>query len=156
MPAQPAPPGTKFCQGCADKGRDPHRSLNEFADKGPGKKQARCRECHNEQVRDHYRTKTDYYKGKTQRRRQENSDWFKEFKGKLRCNRCPEDHPACLQFHHTDPSLKEIGLAVAVNRGWSIQRILEEASKCEVLCANCHAKEHYRLKYPRKESNLQS
>ena len=30
----------------------------------------------------------------------------------------------------------------AVRLAWSKKRILAEAAKCEVLCANCHAKHH--------------
>ena len=75
-------------------------------------------------------------------RRQALSDWFAEMKATLCCTRCGETHPACLQFHHNDPNAKEIMLAVAIRRAWSKRRILEEAQKCEVLCANCHAKYH--------------
>lgn len=35
-------------------------------------------------------------------------------------------------------------VANAVRRGWSRARILGELTKCEVLCANCHAKHHAR------------
>lgn len=68
--------------------------------------------------------------------------WFENLKGELACERCGEHHPAVLQFHHADPSAKEIMISAAVSRGWSRERILDEAKKCEVLCANCHAKHH--------------
>jgi transposase len=47
-------------------------------------------------------------------------------------------HPAALQFHHVDPGSKSFGLGVrGITR--SIERLREEASKCVLLCANCHA-----------------
>lgn len=47
-------------------------------------------------------------------------------------------HPAALQFHHVDPTTKSFGLGVrGITR--SIARLREEASKCVLLCANCHA-----------------
>lgn len=75
-------------------------------------------------------------------RRHELADWYAELKGTLVCTRCAESHPGCLQFHHPDPNEKEISVSEAVKRGWSRKRILAELAKCEVLCANCHAKHH--------------
>lgn len=63
------------------------------------------------------------------------------YKDNLKCARCPEDHWACLEFHHEKD--KEITLAKAVNACWSIDRILKEMEKCIVLCANCHRKLHH-------------
>jgi hypothetical protein len=75
-------------------------------------------------------------------RRHQIADWLAELKAKLICARCSEDHPGCLQFHHADPAKKEMTVAEAVRRAWSRERILSELAKCEVLCANCHAKHH--------------
>lgn len=146
MPAKPSPPGTKFCQGCANKGLDPHRPLDEFADKGHGRKQARCRVCHNEQMRGHYRKDHSTYKAKAIAKKRIEIAWYKEFKSTLICSRCPENDPCCLQFHHTDPSTKEVTLVMAIRKGWSRKKFLAEVAKCEVLCANCHFKEHHRLR----------
>lgn len=45
---------------------------------------------------------------------------------------------AALHFHHLDPSAKSFGLALSgVTR--SLDAARAEASKCVVLCANCHA-----------------
>jgi hypothetical protein len=47
-------------------------------------------------------------------------------------------HSAALQFHHLDPATKSFGLGVrGITR--SIARLREEAAKCVLLCANCHA-----------------
>jgi len=61
------------------------------------------------------------------------------------CRRCGEDHPACIQFHHADPDAKEISVSNAIKAGWSLVRVELEIKKCEVLCANCHAKHHGRI-----------
>jgi hypothetical protein len=47
---------------------------------------------------------------------------------------------AALQFHHRNPSEKEIKLADAYRRKWDV--IVAELEKCELLCANCHAERH--------------
>jgi transposase len=57
-----------------------------------------------------------------------------------RCALCGYDEfPGALQFHHLEPSKKTFGLAM---RGLtrSIEDLRKEASKCLLLCANCHAK----------------
>lgn len=68
--------------------------------------------------------------------------WLREYKTELHCNRCPENHPSCLDFHHKDPKEKELLLSKVVAAGWGKAKILAEMEKCEVLCANCHRKEH--------------
>lgn len=83
-------------------------------------------------------------KQRTKERTKELKKWFKEYKRKFECKRCGEDHPACLDFHHTGE--KESGVNELVSRkNTSKKRIEEEVSKCEVLCANCHRKEHAQL-----------
>src|SRR5437763_16015972 len=69
--------------------------------------------------------------------------WLNEYKATLCCSRCAENHPACLDFHHLDPHTKVDGITELIKRIVSKQRILDEIAKCEVICANCHRKEHY-------------
>ena len=84
---------------------------------------------------------------KIEQRKKEIQAWFCEFKTTLCCNRCDENHPACLEFHHIDPNSKEFNVYEAVwFRGHSKEKILAEIDKCEVLCANCHKKHHFNLK----------
>ena len=83
-------------------------------------------------------------KANRDRQKRQLGAWYIELKSSLVCLHCGESHPACLQFHHADPTEKEISVCDAVRRGWSRARILVELKKCEVLCANCHAKHHAR------------
>ena len=50
---------------------------------------------------------------------------------------------AALQFHHIDPSTKKHQLSMRQTGQMSWDDILEEAKKCQLLCANCHAELHY-------------
>lgn len=78
-------------------------------------------------------------------RRTERGQWLADMKARLKCAHCPESNPVCLQFHHRNSADKEISVSKAVNSCWSIARLLKEIEKCDVLCANCHFKEHARL-----------
>lgn len=72
--------------------------------------------------------------------------WLKEYKSALSCEKCGERHWACLEFHHRDPSEKDVEIArMAFDKGWGIGRMMAEINKCAVLCANCHRKEHHPL-----------
>lgn len=71
---------------------------------------------------------------------------FQDFKSTLRGTQCGESHPACLEFHHRRGEEKGANVADLVNSGWPMKRILEEIKKCDVLCANCHRKEHWEEK----------
>lgn len=69
--------------------------------------------------------------------------WYRNLKSTLVCNRCGFAHPAALEFHHINPDEKSFEVARLVGMGASERRILEEIAKCEVLCSNCHAIEHW-------------
>lgn len=59
------------------------------------------------------------------------------------CARCGENDPACLHYHHTDPKTKAGTVShLVIAKGGGPEAAAAEAAKCEVLCANCHAKEH--------------
>jgi hypothetical protein len=77
--------------------------------------------------------------------------WFYEYKNRLSCSNCGEASPATLEFHHKSRNKKENEIGLMVNDGFSILKITEEIKKCEVLCANCHRKLHYK-----ESTNLKS
>ena len=96
--------------------------------------------------REWYRRNKKHAVAKSVKRRKELQKWLKEYKATLSCMNCGEDHPACIVFHHRDPSKKDATIAhIVYQKGWGRKRIMEEINKCDVLCANCHRKEHARL-----------
>jgi len=66
-----------------------------------------------------------------------------------RCRRCGYDRCiAALQFHHLDPGTKSFTLSSqGITR--SLDRAREEARKCILLCANCHAEVEAGFETPR-------
>lgn len=82
----------------------------------------------------------DEYLARVRETRREKKDWLDS--QKVKCERCPETHIACLEFHHRNPAEKDFLLSVAVAK-YSLDRIKAEAAKCDVLCSNCHRKHHY-------------
>ena len=72
-----------------------------------------------------------------------NKAFIEAYKRQHPCVKCGEADPIVLDFHHTDAGTKEFRIAAVI---WShtIAAIEAEIVKCEVLCANCHRREHYR------------
>lgn len=123
------------------------KSLDEFSwrNKAKGQKSKECKECHAKIRAKYYERNKSSEISYVSQRRKELSKWLKEYKSNLKCNRCGEDHPATLEFHHINPAEKEVAISQVIRvKGWSIDRIMEEVNKCEVLCCNCHRKEHWR------------
>ncbi len=90
------------------------------------------------------KNKEDHKKNAAKNRRKQilrNREFLDRYKEKHACQ-CGEIDPCCLEFHHRDPSEKEDNLRNMANRALSLSRIQKEIDKCDLLCRNCHAKEH--------------
>lgn len=61
-----------------------------------------------------------------------------------KCARCGynKNHSA-LNFHHIDPQTKKFQIDVRKCNNTKMSVLIEEANKCELLCANCHMEEHH-------------
>ncbi len=92
-----------------------------------------------------YLRNKDRVKARDRARLDRNQEFIKKYKSRddVTCVRCDEGRWQCLDFHHPDPSSKDMSIADLVKRRYRIERILEEINKCEVLCANCHRVEHH-------------
>ena len=88
-----------------------------------------------------------YQKNKARRRAQIDANrerikaLYREYKATLSCTICGENSSCCLDFHHVDEN-KEDNISSLVHRAFNWEKILEEISKCVVLCKNCHTKVH--------------
>jgi hypothetical protein len=54
------------------------------------------------------------------------------------CMDCGEADVVVLEFDHRDPSTKMYNIGTMLDRCFKSEKILEEISKCDVVCANCH------------------
>lgn len=105
--------------------------------------QSDCISCQKEYRKEHYKKNKQKYLAKSKATVVRNVAWLREYKKTLKCEICCESHPACLQFHHIEPSLKDNNVSWLTRLGCSIKRLMEEIAKCRVLCANCHFKLHW-------------
>lgn len=81
------------------------------------------------------------------RRRDRINDEYRAYKLTRSCEHCPESHPACIEFHHPDPNEKDVNPSDLFRvKGWGWEKIKAELDKLTALCANCHRKEHARLR----------
>lgn len=76
-------------------------------------------------------------------KRREVAKWFADFKSDKACVTCGESHPACLDFHHKEGNDKDMDVGYMVRQKLSMERIMSEIAKCDIVCANCHRKLHY-------------
>lgn len=58
-----------------------------------------------------------------------------------KCQSCEwQGNQAALQFHHTNPKIKDFVIGNVANKSWD--SIKGELKKCVLLCANCHIVKH--------------
>lgn len=91
-----------------------------------GRNAYRCKQCRKEHV--------------AEQRRRNKQRLIEEFGGK--CSICGYDkYQGALHFHHLNPSQKSFGLGLrGITKGYD--KLREEAQKCILVCANCHAEIH--------------
>ena len=112
----------KKCNNC---GRE--LPLSEFYLNGKGRRSI-CKTCSKEKIN------KKYY---------ERKEIIDDYKSQLGCAKCGDTRPYCLDFHHRDPTQKNTKINRLSSSNKSIDKIMEEIKKCEVLCANCHREFHY-------------
>ena len=93
----------------------------------------------------HYLKHKNDYKSRAAKRAIKIKLWLIEYKKTLKCEECGEDDHICLDFHHTNPDEKDMNVSALVYGSMNKQKIMNEISKCSVLCSNCHRKEHRKI-----------
>ena len=97
---------------------------------------------HKEQSRKYYeKNKAKVIEATTEYAKRGKEKWDL-YKSSLKCARCSENHIACMDFHHMDPSEKEYEVSALISSKM-FTKAYKEIKKCIVLCANCHRIHHH-------------
>lgn len=116
-----------------------------------------CRKCNEDYPVEYFRKHRTGKNGEVYLRRQcklcqnkKRSIRFEEFRKVLQkyksskgCSVCGFSDFRALQFHHRNKEEKEFNLSEIVRTGSSMNRIMSEIVKCDVVCANCHQILHF-------------
>ena len=101
---------------------------------------SRCKQCDN--LRNKLRPVSPQRRNTRRRISLEHQQILRDERNRIKAKGCAlcgySKCVAALEFHHLEPNGKEINLSV-VN---SLKQLQREASKCVVLCANCHREAH--------------
>ena len=96
-----------------------------------------CANCHRKLHAQPFSTNTRKYRVKLRR-------WVQSVKADSNgCVNCAEADPDCLDFHHLNEREKIDSVSQLISYEPSKEELLIEMNKCQIICANCHRKEHF-------------
>lgn len=106
------------------------------------------KEKQKESARRHYEKDKEGYKKKAYEfnlmARKRNREFILSYLSTHPCVDCGEDDIIVLEFDHLRD--KKGDVSTMSNSAYSLKRIQEEISKCDVRCANCHRRKTYERK----------
>lgn len=128
---------SKKCSKCQQT-----KNLSEFAKKTKNKFQSICKVCHKEYASEHYKKNKTIYKERAkisnQKIMERNIKFINEQKNS-KCVDCKKKYPYwVMDFDHLVPEKKEDNISTLARNGASLNRIIKEIRKCDLVCSNCH------------------
>ena len=99
-----------------------------WRDKAKGTRRADCKYCHSQYMKDAYAKKQKE---------------IQDLKAKFKCAKCGDDRGYVLDFHHINPSEKDVEVSRMISNNYKLDKVYDEIKKCICLCANCHREFHY-------------
>ena len=126
----------KICTRCKIE-----RPLNDFPPRGDNRRGSWCRLCTREYARGKYKGsnhRNEQIKNSGRKSIKRNRIHVLNYLNTHSCEICRESDPVVLDFDHIDRIQKEYSISKMIRRGFSIELIDKEISKCRVLCSNCH------------------
>ena len=132
----------KTCSKCKQE-----LPLEAFNKRGNGV-QPYCRECNKirsrQYYKDNYESHRQTMRDKNQKIRDRNKTFVDEQKSGP-CLDCKKKYPPyVMDFDHLGDKFDNV--ATMVREGYSIEKLIEEIAKCELVCSNCHRiRTHNRL-----------
>jgi hypothetical protein len=113
----------------------------EFSRKGKGL-QSSCKKCVTIYHREYYEKNKEKYFAKNRRNKDRQRARLRAIivAAKQRpCQDCGgEFHPWVMEFDHRDGTAKIAAVGDLISHGCTDEKLLNEISKCDVVCANCH------------------
>ena len=105
-----------------------------------GIRQKVCKVCRRQEVNHWYerhreKHRQNVYKARADRR-QLAREFVHQYLSEHPCMECGESNPIVLEFDHLED--KDYNISHMISQGFTIERIQQEISRCQVLCANCH------------------
>ena len=126
----------KLCHGCGMVKLD--SDFNKSASKVDGL-QTRCRICCNKYSKEHYTSNVDYYKVKNKNHKKSLKEFVIKYKEGKPCSDCGGNYPSyVMDFDHRDPTSKLGSVSILCVSGRSLEWVISEIEKCDLICANCH------------------
>lgn len=131
----------KTCSCC-----DEEKPIKNFYKRKTGKRAGelyeKCKECMKARGRAYYHKnknrQLNLARNRTNKARALKRKYLVNAKDKP-CSDCGVKYPHyVLDFDHKNKNDKIDNIAHLVNRNWSLKKIKEEISKCDIVCANCH------------------
>ena len=136
----------KTCAKCKLK-----KSFEEFNKNKTTKdgRQSYCKVCSSNASKKDYRdnNRKDLFVFRAGERKKQIKALFNQIRSNNGCAFCEEDELCCMDFHHLDPSQKDVNVSYLCDCK-SKERMLREMKKCVVVCSNCHRKIHAGLLTP--------
>lgn len=127
-----------FCRNC---GKDKSEEEFNWRWKALGIRQPICKDCTRIQRRKHNVRHQEEEKKRTYEVTRQQRDrarlFIYEYLSTHPCVDCGEYDFAVLTFDHVIGE-KKMEVSRMVSEGYSIEAIMDEISKCEVVCFNCH------------------
>ncbi|MEK7458262.1 MAG: hypothetical protein AAB612_02135 [Patescibacteria group bacterium] len=101
-----------------------------------------CKECSREYIKEHYEKNKPYYLKKAKKRnvrlRKTEHAYVLRFLRSHPCVDCGETDIVVLEFDHRNQFDKDYEVSQMIQRRMPANKIIDEISKCDVRCANCH------------------
>jgi len=107
------------------------------------KPKGRCKDCQKEYSRGHYLKNKESYLLRDDLKRKEHKDLAARYKD-VPCRDCGVKYaPHIMDFDHLNSKEKSFTISRASQMGKTLEQVIEEIKKCDVVCANCHRQRTY-------------
>jgi hypothetical protein len=80
-------------------------------------------------------------KAKSKEKYNDKVEAINTLKSAIGCRKCGDKRYYVLDFHHRNPKEKDIVISDCTRK--SLNALLKELKKCDVLCSNCHREWHH-------------